>query len=187
VVTLDKGGNTSYDDRSREQKRGRMMVTENKQHQLRLPVNFEPAFTYVVQKLMKENETLNKNTIMVQALQDMVKKVLLTEFSLLESTQFLNGVVPDGVESVTTYIIPDAIPQVTEVVTPQYPLSTDFDGFHSIFGEKVYGKLVRAFSVISKYNTQKCKNIFTSVQAPYWYETKNGKLWMRGGKVLPPG
>jgi hypothetical protein len=162
------------------------MATEKQNHAVRLPLNFEASFKYVVQKLMKEDDKLNKNTIMVQALQDMVKKVLLTEFSLLESTQFLNGVAPDGVEGDGTYEIPEAVPQVTEVMAPQYPMSTDFDGFHDIFDEKIYAKLVRAFAVVSKYNTQKCKNIFTSVQAPYWYETENGKVWMRGGKVMAP-
>jgi hypothetical protein len=164
-----------------------VMVTENKQHQLRLPVNMEAAFEYVVSKLMKENVKLTKNSIMVNALRTLVMTELQKEFSLMEATKFINGVVPDGVESVTTYVIPEAVPQVTEVLPPKYPLTTDFEGFHAIFGAKVYARLVQAFSVVSKYNPLKCKNIFTSAQAPYWYETEDGKVWIRGGKVLPPG
>lgn len=82
-------------------KKKHLMTTKKPQHQLRLPVDFEPAFQYVVQKLMKENESLNKNTIMVQAIEVMVMNELRKEFSVEEATQFLNGITPDVVKPPT--------------------------------------------------------------------------------------
>jgi hypothetical protein len=77
------------------------MTTQKKQHQVRLPLEMEASFSYVVAKLTGNDSTLNKNDIMVRALEVLVMTELMKEFSVEEAVGFLNGVTPNSVKATT--------------------------------------------------------------------------------------